>query len=71
MTEIKIEVGDNLKECILELIKVQSVTEARISFQLQEAFGIDFGKILKGFGKKISIIEDKRLGPAPTGRQRI
>jgi len=58
MNELKIEIGDNIKEVMLKIINSSTNIEST-SIAIYHAFGIDFGKILKGYGKKIMIIDKK------------
>lgn len=62
MTEVKIEIGDNLKEVMLALLEASSIKSGdpidfiRPSIALREAFNLDFGKILKNLGRRVQII---------------
>jgi hypothetical protein len=62
MTEIKIEIGDNLKEVMLAVLEAtasnrEPTDSIRPAVVIREAFNLDFAKILKNLGKKVKIIE--------------
>ena len=62
--EIKIEIGDNLKEVMLDLLKIYGeYTNANFplapAMALKEAFNLDFSKVLKKYGNHIHIVDRK------------
>ena len=62
MTEIKIEIGDNLKEVMLAVLEAtqgngEPIDSIRPAVVIREAFNLDFAKILKNLGKRVKIIE--------------
>lgn len=62
MTEIKIEIGDNLKEVMLAVLEAtqgnrEPVDSIRPAVVIREAFNLDFGKILKKYGNHIHVTD--------------